>query len=128
MYKTSFRVSLFVIILMLPWTALYAAGLGKLTLNSALGQPLSAEIDIVTTSNDEVSSLKANIASREAFTQAGVNYEPSFSTFKISIESRANGSPYIKLTSPQAVNDPFLNVLIELNWASGRLLRKYTVL
>ena len=128
MYKTSFRVSLFVIILMLPLTALYAAGLGKLTLNSALGQPLSAEIDIVTTSNDEVSSLKANIASREAFTQAGVNYEPSFSTFKISIESRANGSPYIKLTSPQAVNDPFLNVLIELNWASGRLLREYAVL
>ncbi len=128
MYKTSFRVSLFVIILMLPLTALYAAGLGKLKLNSALGQPLSAEIDIVTASNDEISSLKASIASREAFTQAGVNYEPSFSSYKISIESRANGRPYIKLTSPQAVNDPFLNVLIELNWASGRLLREYAVL
>lgn len=128
MYKTSFRVSLFVIILMLPLTALYAAGLGKLKLNSALGQPLSAEIDIVTASNDEISSLKASIASREAFTQAGVNYEPSFSSYKISIESRANGSPYIKLSSPQAVNDPFLNVLIELNWASGRLLREYAVL
>lgn len=128
MYKTSFRVSLFVIILMWPLTALYAAGLGKLTLNSALGQPLNAEIDIVTASNDEISSLKASIASREAFTQAGVNYESSFSTFKISIESRTNGSPYIKLTSPQAVNDPFLNILIELNWASGRLLREYAVL
>lgn len=128
MYKTSFRVSLFVIILMLPWAALHAAGLGKLTLNSALGQPLSAEIDIVTASNDEISSLKASIASREAFTQAGVNYEPSFSTYKISIESRTNGTPYIKLTSPQAVNDPFLNILLELNWASGRLLREYAVL
>ncbi len=128
MYKTCFRVSLFVIILMLPLTAIYAAGLGKLTLNSALGQPLNAEIDIVTASSDEVSSLKASIASREAFTQAGVNYEPNFSTFKISIESRTNGTPYIKLTSPQAVNDPFLNVLIELNWASGRMLREYAVL
>ena len=128
MYKTSFRVSLFVIILMLPFTTVYAAGLGKLMLNSSLGQPLNAEIDIVTTHNDDILSLKASIATREAFAQAGIHYEPSFSSFKISIESRTNGNPYIKLSSPQAVNDPFLNILIELNWASGRLLREYTVL
>ncbi len=128
MYKTSFRVSLLVIILMLPWAAIYAAGLGKLTLNSGLGQPLNAEIDIVTTNSDEAPSLKASVATREAFDQAGINYEPFFSSFKISIESRANGKPYIKLTSPQAVNDPFLNILMELNWASGRLLREYTLL
>ncbi|MEK6685550.1 MAG: FimV/HubP family polar landmark protein [Pseudomonadota bacterium] len=128
MYKTSFRVSLFVIILMLPFTTVYAAGLGKLMLNSSLGQPLNAEIDIVTTHNDDILSLKASIATREAFAQAGIHYEPSFSSFKISIESRTNGNPYIKLSSPQAVNDPFLNILMELNWASGRLLREYTVL
>lgn len=128
MYKTSFRVSLFVIILMLPWAAIHAAGLGKLTLNSALGQPLSAEIDIVTTNRDEVPSLKASIATREAFAQAGINYEPNFSTISVSIESRTDGSPFIKLASPQAVNDPFLNILVELNWASGRILREYAVL
>jgi pilus assembly protein FimV len=107
---------------------MHAAGLGKLTLNSALGQPLNAEIDIVTANRDEISSLKASIATREAFAQAGINYEPNFSTIKISVESRVNGNPYIKLTSPQAINDPFLNILIELNWASGRILREYAVL
>lgn len=128
MYKTCFRVSVFVIIMMLPWTVIYAAGLGKLTLNSALGQPLNAEIDIVTTSSDEVASLKASVATREAFAQAGINYESIFSSLRISVESRSNGNPYIKLTSPQAVNDPFLNILMELNWVSGRILREYTVL
>jgi len=113
---------------MSSWTTVYAAGLGKLILNSALGQPLNAEIDIVATNSDEVSSLKASVATREAFAQAGINYEPIFSSFKSSIESRTNGNPYIKITSPQAVNDPFLNILMELNWASGRLLREYTVL
>lgn len=127
MYKTSFRVSLFVIILMLP-VAIYAAGLGKLTLNSALGQPLNAEIDIVTTDSDEVSTLKAGVATQEAFAQAGINYEPILSTIKVSIESRTNGVPYIKLTSPQAVNDPFLMILMELSWSSGRILREYTAL
>ena len=114
--------------MMLPWTVIYAAGLGKLTLNSALGQPLNAEIDIVTTSSDEVASLKASVATREAFAQAGINYESIFSSLRISVESRSNGNPYIKLTSPQAVNDPFLNILMELNWVSGRILREYTVL
>lgn len=128
MYKTSFRVSLLVIFLMLPWFAVQAAGLGKLTLNSALGQPLAAEIDIVTTSSDDVSSLQASVAAREAYTQAGINYEPVLSTIKASIASRANGNPYVKLSSSQAVNDPFLMVLLELNWSSGRILREYTVL
>lgn len=128
MYKNAFRVCLFVITLILPLAVAHAAGLGKLTLNSALGQPLNAEIDIVTTSSDEIASLKANIAAREAFAQAGINYEPNFATFKISLESRANGSPYLKLTSPLAVNDPFLNILVELSWASGRILREYAVL
>ena len=128
MYKTSFRVSLFVIILMLPCAIIQAAGLGKLTLNSALGQPLNAEIDIVTTSSDEVQSLKASVATREAYAQAGISYESILSSVKASIESRINGNPYIKLTSPQAVNDPFLMILMELNWASGRILREYTVL
>lgn len=128
MYKTSFRVSLLVIVLMLPWAAVQAAGLGKLTLNSALGQPLAAEIEIVTTSSDDVASLKASVATREAFAQAGINYESVLSAVKASVELRSNGNPYIKLTSPQAVNDPFLMILMELSWSSGRILREYTVL
>lgn len=128
MYKTSFRVSLFLIILLLPYTVLFAAGLGKLSLMSALGQPLNAEIDIVTANKDEIPSLRASIASQEAFAQAGIQYEPFFSAVKVSVESRVNGNPYIKLSSPQAINDPFLNLLVELNWASGRILREYAVL
>ena len=128
MYKTSFEVSLLVIFLMLSWSAVQAAGLGKLTLNSALGQPLAAEIDIVATGSDNVSSLKAGVATREAFAQAGINYESVLSTIKASVESRSDGNSYIKLTSPQAVNDPFLMILMELSWSSGRILREYTVL
>ena len=128
MYKTSFRLSLFVIILMLPWAAIYAAGLGKLTLNSALGQPLNAEIDIVSATRDEAQSLRASIASRDAYGNAGISYESILSAIKASVETRSNGTPYIKLTSAQAINDPFLMVLMELNWSSGRILREYTVL
>ncbi len=105
-----------------------AAGLGKLTVNSYLGQPFNAEIDLVSVSDEELSSLKAGLASREAFVQAGLSYAAFFSTFKIAVESRIDGTPFVSITSPQSVNEPFLSMLVELNWASGRLLREYTVL
>lgn len=129
MYTSYLRACLFLIGFILS-LSVNAAGLGKLTVNSFLGQPLNAEIDLflVSVSDDELSSLKADFASREAFAQAGIRYKPFFSTFKVSIESRVNGEPYVQITSPQAVNEPFLNMLVELSWASGRLLREYTIL
>ncbi len=44
------------------------------------------------------------------------------------IEKRASGQPYLKVVTNQPINEPFLDLLIELNWASGRLLREYPVL
>ncbi len=126
-YKFYFRACLFVTLLVFPYV-IYAAGLGKLTLSSALGQPLKAEIDLVAVRDDESSSLTANLASQEAFRQAGINYKPFFSSLEIAIDHRANGDPYIRITSPNAINEPFLNMLVELSWASGRLMREYTVL
>lgn len=127
MYKFYFRACLFVTLLVFPYV-IYAAGLGKLTLSSALGQPLKAEIDLVAVRDDESSSLTANLASQEAFRQAGISYKPFFSSLEIAIDDRANGDSYIRITSPNAINEPFLNILVELSWASGRLMREYTVL
>ena len=125
---TSFVRACFLLFVFILSVSAHAAGLGKLTINSALGQPFNAEIDLVTVNAEDLSSLTANIASLEAYSQAGLQYEPFFSSFKLSLEPRANGEPYIRLSSPQVINEPFLNLLVELNWSSGRLLREYTVL
>ncbi len=127
MNKIYFRVYWLIIFLMLPWVA-YAAGLGKLTLGSSLGQPFKAEIELVSVAEDEMSSLTARVAPPEAFRQAGVIYAPYHSSLNVSVETRVNGQPYIRVTSPQTVDEPFVNLLIELSWSSGRLLREYTVL
>ena len=106
----------------------HAAGLGRLTINSALGQPFKAEIDLVAVKKEEKHSLMARLASQDTFRQANVDYVPFLSTFKTSIETRPDGQPYVKITSSQPVTEPFLNMLVELNWPAGRLLREYTVL
>jgi pilus assembly protein FimV len=112
---------------LLPFGSAHAAGLGKLTVMSALGQPLRAELDI-SASREELASLSARTASAETFRQAGIEYFPAASAFKFVLDKRPGGQPYLKVTSDRAVNEPFLDVLVELVWSSGRMVREYTVL
>ena len=106
----------------------HAAGLGELKVISALGQPLKAEIDLVSMKSGESESLQAQVAPADAYRLAGVAYNPLLTHVKVSIAARPGGQPYIRLTSPEIVNDPFLDVLIQLSWSSGQLTREYTML
>jgi pilus assembly protein FimV len=105
-----------------------AVGFGGINVTSSLGQPLVAEIELVAVEKADKSSLNAHLASPDAFKGAGIDYPYSLPKLKFSVETRANGDAYIKATSSQPVNEPFVSLLIELNWASGRLLREYTFL
>ncbi len=114
-------------LLLLPWVA-HAAGLGKLTISSALGWPLQAEIDLISVPEDDIASFKARIASPEVFKRANVQYSPALIGVRLSIERRADGQPYIKIISTRPVNEPFIDLLVELSWAQGQLVREYTAL
>jgi len=105
-----------------------AAGLGKLTVNSALGQILNAEIDLVSLQPGELDSLSARVASPEAFRDARVEYSPSLRLLRFSVEKRPNGQPYLKVTSIAPVNEPFVDALIEVTWPAGRIQREYPIL
>src|SRR5579864_1564316 len=113
--------------LLLPSLAC-AAGLGKLTVLSALGQPLSAEIEIVALQAGEYDGLSAKLASLDAFRQASVDVNPALLSVKFAIVQRAGGKYVLTLTSKQAMNEPFVDMLVELGWANGRLVREYTFL
>jgi pilus assembly protein FimV len=107
--------------------AVQAAGLGKVTVFSALGQPLRAEVELSAT-RDELSGMKAQLASPDAFKQAGLDYAATLMGIKFSIDKRANGQSIIRLSSDKPINDPFVDMLLELNWPAGRLVREYTFL
>lgn len=108
-------------------TCVYALGMGGINVTSSLGQPLKADIELVAVGKAEKASLVARLASPDIYKGAGLEY-PHGNKFKFQIESRANGEPYLKVTSAQPVNDPFVSLLVELTWASGKLLREYTFL
>lgn len=107
-------------------SASLAAGLGAINVYSALGQPLRAEIELQATPQ-ELQTLSARIASVDAFRQANVGYSPLMAGLQFSVEVRGN-RPVVKVTSARPVHEPFLEMLVELQWANGRLLREYTFL
>jgi pilus assembly protein FimV len=109
-----------------PWIA-EAAGLGKLTVLSGLGQPLRAEVEIGA-NRDELSGMTARLAPQDAFRQAGVDFASVLLDLRFAIEKRPNGQAVVKVTSFKPVNEPFLDFLVELNWPAGRLVREYTFL
>ena len=106
----------------------HALGLGRITVQSALGEPLRAEIDIADINASEASSLKASVASADVFRAAGLEYSSSVSELQISIQKRADGRSYLRLSSARAVTEPFVDLILEASWSSGRIVRDYTML
>src|SRR5258706_4678449 len=114
------------LLLALPF-ATHAAGLGRLNVLSSLGQPLNAEIEIVSLQANEEDGLVAKLASTEAFSQTGIELNPALLGVRFTIDRRG-GRSTLHLTTTQPVNEPFLELLIELQWSNGRLVREYTFL
>ena len=106
----------------------HALSLGNIVVQSALGEPLRAEIDIPEMNADEAATLKATVASPEAFRAAGLEFNAALSGLRTSIQRRANGRAYIRLTSDRPVNDPFVDMILEASWNTGRIVRDYTML
>ncbi|WP_338765426.1 FimV/HubP family polar landmark protein [Massilia sp. METH4] len=105
----------------------HAAGLGKLTVLSALGQPLRAEIELTAVTPEEANGLAVKLAPPEAFKAANIEFNPALKNLRFDIEQR-DGRRFIRVTSAQPVNEPFVDMLLELTWANGRLVREYTFL
>ena len=106
----------------------FALSLGRITVLSALGEPLRAEVEVPNISTEESASLKANVASPAAFTAAGLEYNPAMANLQAALARRADGRFYIRLTSERAINEPFVDMILEASWSSGRIVRDYTML
>jgi pilus assembly protein FimV len=105
-----------------------ALGLGRLQVQSALGEALRAEIDVTSMSPEEQSNLRLRVASPEAYRAAGVDYNSVLPGTQVELRRRPDGRPFLKITSDRGVQEPFIDVILEINWSSGRLVREYTML
>ena len=114
-------------ILLAPAAAL-GLGLGEIRLNSSLNEPLSAEIDLVAATSEELSTLSAALASPEVFSRYGLDRPAFLNSLEFTVGRGQDGRAVLLVRSRDAISEPFVSFLIDVNWPRGRLLREYTVL
>ena len=106
----------------------WALALGRINVQSALGEPLRAEIELPQITPAEADTLRATTASPEVFRAQGMEYTPAINSLQIQLQRRPDGTAVLRLTSDRPVNDPFLDLVLDANWGSGRIVRSYTML
>lgn len=106
----------------------HALGLGEVTLQSSLNQPLVAEIELLEVRDLASNEVIPSLASPEEFVKAGVDRQYFLTDLKFTPVLKPNGKSVIRITSSKTVREPYLNFLVEVLWPNGRLLREYTLL
>ena len=105
-----------------------ALALGSISVQSHLGQPLRAEVDVPQLSAEEESSLQTMVATPDIFQAHGMEYGNTARTLQIQVQRRPDGSAKLKLSTTAPVNEPFVDIIIQANWNAGNLVRSYTLL
>src|SRR5690348_1216737 len=105
-----------------------ALDLGQVRVKSALGQPLLAEIPLTPANPAELQNLSVQLASSEEFARAGIVGGRTAIPLHFSVVGAGSGHPVIRITSSVAVDNPYLDLLIEVNGKAGRTVREFAIL
>lgn len=105
-----------------------ALGLGEISTNSALNENFDADIELVSVEQGEIEVIKANLAPAADFARKGLDRPFLLSKLRFRPMVLDDGRSVIRITTEEAVREPFLNFLVEVNWPKGRLIREFTVL
>src|SRR5690348_11658439 len=124
--KSTFKLTL-AIALCLGSSQALALQLGQIRVKSALDERLVAEIPIQLDTLTEAKSLSVGLASDADFARAGLS-RAGLEHLRFSIVNDTTGHKLVLVTSDQAITDPYLDFLVEVNTAKGKQLREYTVL
>ncbi len=123
------RLQAVVTLLLLGLTGSAAAlGVGQLEKSSGFNERFEARIPLRSATAEEISSLRVRLADQEAFKRANIDRSVVLNQLRFELVEPPTGADYIRVTSEEPIREPYLNFLLELRWASGRLYREYTVL
>ncbi len=105
-----------------------ALDLGRLQILSGIGEPLKAEIEVAQASPEELRTLRAQLASPGAFSQAGMEFNPALNGVTASLQTRPNGVPVITLNGRAPIKENFIDLILEAQTSSGKLTKNYALL
>ncbi len=123
----SFKKSLIVLSLVASSNA-NALGIGDIHLKSALNQNLNAEVSLVLAEDEKLTDVKVNLAPSAKFDELGIPWTQFLSSIKLQTIEKSNGHVVVKITSNEALKEPFLNFLLQVRSPKSNVFREFTVL
>ena len=105
-----------------------ALTLGRASVQSALGQTMRAEIEFENLTAAEAESLRASLATADGYRAAGAQFNPALAGARVVLQRIANRRASLLITSDRIIQEPFVEVVLDLTWSGGRLVRNYTLL
>jgi pilus assembly protein FimV len=102
-----------------------AVELGQAHVKSALGQPLLVDIPVTQATPAELQSLSAQLASNDAFAKIGMARPAIALQFAVADEG---GHKVIRVTSSTPVDDPYLDLMVEVSSSTGSSVREFPIL
>ena len=105
----------------------WALSLGNASVQSSLGQGLRAEVDVSTAADAEADSLTAEVAPAQAYAAGNLDFSPTLKDLKISVQRRAGGNMVIRIVGDRPVNEPVLQILLDVRWSTGKMVRSFTL-
>ncbi|HEX2242475.1 MAG TPA: FimV/HubP family polar landmark protein, partial [Gammaproteobacteria bacterium] len=109
-------------------SAAWSLGLGDITVDTTLNQPLRAQIKLLSVSLDELNNMQVSLASQATFERVGIERPFVLTQLHFQTKQTPDRGSIIEVTTKQPIREPFLDFLVEVEWPNGRLLREYTVL
>ena len=106
----------------------HALGLGKLVVRSGLDEPLKGEIELLSATSQEIKTLKSSLAPRADFDSAGIELPFFLTSIKYNVVQRNDGRSFLTLSTDEPVREPFVHLLLQVEWSGGKLIREYTAL
>ena len=106
----------------------WSLSLGGMRVQSALGEPLRAQLSLGQLTPEELSSINAGFAPAAVYQAAGIVANPILDSVQISVDASVPSNVVVNLTSASPISEPFLDMLLEIKWATGKVVRDYTLL
>jgi pilus assembly protein FimV len=105
-----------------------ALGLGAIRTHSALYEPFVGEIALRDVKPDELDNIKVGLAPDAELKKVGASYSSALGELKFKPQISPQGRPIIRVTSDKPIREPYLDFLVEVRSAQGRMVKEYTVL
>lgn len=105
-----------------------ALALGDVKIFSKLSEPLRAQIQLRHVGNTGFDDIQVHSAGQQDAQRMQLEWNPVLAQIHFEPKLDASGQPVIELTSERPITDPYLTLLLSVNWPDGQLTKEYNLL